>query len=100
MRFLLVEDDVPLAEALAEALIDQRYVVDVVHDGEAAWQQVKVLAYDLILLDVMLPNLDGVSLCQRLRFHGYGLPILMLTARDTTTDKVAGLDAGADDYVV
>ena len=100
MRFLLVEDDVPLAEALAEALIDQRYVVDVVNDGEAAWQQVKVLAYDLILLDMMLPKLDGVSLCQRLRFHGHGIPILMLTARDTTTDKVAGLDAGADDYVV
>lgn len=97
---LLVEDDVPLAEALAEALIDQRYVVDVVNDGEAAWQQVKALAYDLILLDMMLPKLDGVGLCQRLRSHGYGIPILMLTARDTTTDKVAGLDAGADDYVV
>lgn len=100
MRMLLVEDDVPLAEALAEALIDQRYVVDVVNDGEAAWQQVKALAYDLILLDMMLPKLDGVGLCQRLRSHGYGIPILMLTARDTTTDKVAGLDAGADDYVV
>jgi len=100
MRILLVEDDVPLAEALAEALIDQRYVVDVVNDGEAAWQQVKALAYDLILLDMMLPKLDGVGLCQRLRSHGYGIPILMLTARDTTTDKVAGLDAGADDYVV
>jgi len=100
MRMLLVEDDMPLAEALAEALIDQRYVVDVVNDGEAAWQQVKALAYDLILLDMMLPKLDGVGLCQRLRSHGYGIPILMLTARDTTTDKVTGLDAGADDYVV
>jgi len=100
MRMLLVEDDMPLGEALAEALIDQRYVVDVVNDGEAAWQQVKALAYDLILLDMMLPKLDGVGLCQRLRSHGYGIPILMLTARDTTTDKVTGLDAGADDYVV
>lgn len=97
---LLVEDDMPLAEALAEALIDQRYVVDVVNDGEAAWQQVKALAYDLILLDMMLPKLDGIGLCQRLRSHGYSIPILMLTARDTTTDKVSGLDAGADDYVV
>lgn len=100
MRILLVEDDVPLAEALAEAFIDQRYVIDVVNDGEAGWQQVKTLAYDLILLDIMLPKLDGVSLCQRLRSNGYGIPILMLTARDTTTDKVTGLDAGADDYVV
>lgn len=100
MRILLVEDDMSLAEALAEALIDQRYVVDVVNDGEAAWQQVNALAYDLIVLDMMLPKLDGVSLCQRLRFHGHGIPILMLTARNTTTDKVNGLDAGVDDYVV
>jgi DNA-binding response OmpR family regulator len=100
MRILLVEDNVRLAEALLEALTDQLYVVDAVKDGESAWDQVKAIAYDLILLDVMLPNLDGISLCQRLRHHGYHLPILMLTARDTSTDKVNGLDAGADDYVV
>lgn len=100
MRILLVEDDVRLAEALAEALTDQLYVVDVVKDGELAWNQVKAIAYDLMLLDIMLPKLDGVSLCQRLRTHGYHLPILMLTALDTSTDKVTGLDAGADDYVV
>ena len=100
MRLLLVEDDVPLAEAIAEALIDQLYVVDIVNDGEAAWQQIKTLAYDLILLDMMLPKLNGIGLCQRLRSNDCGIPILMLTARDTTTDKVAGLDAGADDYVV
>jgi DNA-binding response OmpR family regulator len=100
MRILLVEDNARLAEALLEALTDQLYVVDVVKDGEFAWDQVKANAYDLILLDVMLPKLDGISLCQRLRQHGYSLPILMLTARDTSTDKVNGLDAGADDYVV
>lgn len=100
MRILLVEDDVRLAEALAEALTDQLYVVDVVKDGELGWNQVKAIAYDLILLDVVLPKLDGVSLCQRLRSYGYSLPIMMLTARDTSTDKVNGLDAGADDYVV
>ncbi len=100
MRILLVEDNARLAEALLEALTDQLYVVDVVKDGEFAWDQVKANAYDLILLDVMLPRLDGISLCQRLRQHGYSLPILMLTARDTSTDKVNGLDAGADDYVV
>ena len=100
MRILLVEDDVSLAETLTEALTDQLYVVDAIADGEVAWKQTQVLDYDLIVLDVMLPGLDGVSFCQRLRSHGYQMPVLMLTARDTTTDKVAGLDAGADDYVV
>lgn len=100
MRILLVEDDFRLAETLAEALTDQRYVVDVVSDGESGWEQVKVLNYDLMLLDLMLPELDGVSLCQRLRSHGYNMPVLMLTACDTVTDKINSLDAGADDYVV
>lgn len=100
MRILLVEDDLLLAEALAEALGDQQYMVDVVGDGESAWSQVKMVEYDLIVLDVMLPKLDGISLCRRLRSFGYGQPILMLTARDTSMDKVGGLDAGADDYVV
>ncbi|NET32758.1 MAG: response regulator transcription factor [Cyanothece sp. SIO1E1] len=100
MRILLVEDDVRLAETLAEALTDQRYVVDVVHDGEAGWQQVKTLNYDLLLLDVMLPELDGISLCHRLRSHGFRLPILMLTACDTLNDEINGLDVGADDYIV
>lgn len=100
MRILLVEDDASLAEALAEAIADQRYVVDIVTDGEAAWDQIKTLDYDLVLLDVMLPKLDGISLCQRLRSNSYQMPILMVTARDTSTDKVIGLDAGADDYMV
>jgi DNA-binding response OmpR family regulator len=100
MRILLVEDDVRLAETLAEALTDQRYVVDIATDGEAGWHQVKVLNYDLLLLDVMLPELDGISLCHRLRSHGYNLPILILTACDTINDEINGLDVGADDYVV
>lgn len=100
MRILLVEDDISLAEALTEALTDQLYVVDLVKDGESAWNQVKASTYDLILLDVVIPKLDGMSLCQRLRSQGYTSPIMMLTARDTSTDKVNGLDAGADDYVV
>lgn len=100
MRILLIEDDVSLAETLAEALTDQRYVVDVVTDGEAGWNQTQMLDYDLLLLDVMLPELDGVSLCHRLRSHNYTMPVLMLTARDTVSDKITGLDAGADDYVV
>lgn len=100
MRILLVEDDTPLAEALAEALGDRSYIVDVVSDGEAAWSQIQLLDYDLILLDVMLPKLSGINLCQRLRLKGHNVPILIMTARDTSVDKVVGLDAGADDYVV
>jgi DNA-binding response OmpR family regulator len=98
MRILLVEDDVRLAETLAEALTDQRYVVDLAADGEAGWHQAKALNYDLLLLDVMLPELDGFSLCSRLRAHGFSLPILMLTACDTVNDEINGLDVGADDY--
>lgn len=100
MRILLVEDDTRLAETLAEALSDQRYVVDIAPDGETGWHQAKSLEYDLIVLDVMLPELDGISLCERLRAHDYDLPILMLTACDTVHNEVSGLDAGADDYVV
>lgn len=100
MRILLVEDDISLAEALVEAVTEQRYVVDSVADGEAGWQAVKTNEYDLILLDVMLPKLNGFELCHRLRSQGFTMPVLMLTARDTSSDKVTGLDAGADDYVI
>ncbi|HEY9649982.1 MAG TPA: response regulator transcription factor [Coleofasciculaceae cyanobacterium] len=100
MRILLVEDDVYLATALAEALTEHCYVVDVATDGEAGWHEVNANEYDLILLDVMLPKLDGLSLCQRLRSHRISVPILMLTALDTSNDKVTGLDTGADDYLI
>jgi DNA-binding response OmpR family regulator len=100
MRILLVEDDLRLAETLAEALTDQLYTVDMAIDGESALDYTKALEYDLLLLDVMLPEIDGISLCQQLRSCGYQIPILMLTARDTIGDKIAGLDAGADDYIV
>ncbi|MBE9166883.1 response regulator [Pleurocapsales cyanobacterium LEGE 06147] len=100
MRILLVDDDEPLMEALANNLIEQHYAVDIAIDGEAAWEYVSLFTYDLIVLDVMLPKLDGVSLCQRLRSEGYQMPILLLTARDRSIDKVRGLNAGADDYVV
>ncbi|HEY9692321.1 MAG TPA: response regulator transcription factor [Oculatellaceae cyanobacterium] len=99
MRILIVEDDRSLSEALAAALSDQLYVVDVLANAEDAWLQSQVFNYDLILLDVMLPNLDGISFCKQLRADGNTTPILMLTARDEITNKVAGLDAGADDYL-
>lgn len=100
MRILVVEDDIQLAEMLTEALTNRQYVVDTAENGEIAWDWVNTLEYDLIVLDLTLPKLDGVSLCQRLRQRNATLPILMLTARDTVADKIVGLDAGADDYVV
>ena len=100
MRILLVEDDIRLAETLAEALTDQHYVVDITMDGKAGWHQAKTLEYDLLILDVMLPEMDGITLCRQVRAHRQSLPILMLTACDTINDEVNGLDAGADDYIV
>src|ERR687885_1537940 len=100
MRILLVEDDEFLAEVVAEFLTDHLHTIDIVRDGETAWEQISSFEYDLILLDVMLPKLNGIQLCQRLRSHNQLVPILMVTARDTSMDKVIGLDAGADDYMV
>lgn len=100
MKILLVEDDSILAENLAEAIAAQLYVIDLVGDGQTAWEYIQSFNYDLILLDINLPKLDGVSLCRKLRQQGFDKPILMLTARDTSDDKVMGLDAGADDYLI
>ncbi len=100
MRILIVEDDDRIAKPLAEDLRHQNHVVDIANDGLSGWNYTQTVFYDLILLDVMLPRLDGISLCKRLRSAGSKSLILMLTARDTTGDKVVGLDAGADDYLV
>ena len=100
MRILLVEDDNRIAKPLAEDLRHQHHVVDLAKDGVEGWESAQMIAYDLILLDLMLPKLDGISLCKRLRAAKSQALILMLTARDTTNDKIIGLDAGADDYLV
>lgn len=100
MRILLVEDDDLLAQAMATTLTKQHYAVDIAADGEVAWELVSVCNYELILLDVVLPKLDGISLCRQLRQAGYQMLILLLTAKDSQTDKILGLDTGADDYVV
>jgi DNA-binding response OmpR family regulator len=100
MRILLVEDDLHLSASLSEALEAMRYTVDVATDGEMAWQQMTMLPYDLMLMDVTLPCIDGLTLCQRMRSRSINSPVLMLTARDTSQDKIAGLDAGADAYMV
>ena len=100
MRILIVEDDELTAKALMSVLSNQNYAVEIATDGQAGWELVQAFAYDLVMLDVILPKLDGISLCQQLRHSGYQIPILLLTGRDSSHEKVIGLDAGADDYVV
>ncbi|NJL23208.1 MAG: response regulator transcription factor [Leptolyngbyaceae cyanobacterium SM1_3_5] len=100
MRILLVEDDQSIVEVLTAVLVEQNYVVDVAIDGEAGWDLIESYPYDLVLLDVMLPKIDGISFCRRLRQRKSQVLVMLLTARDTTTDKLMGLDSGADDYVV
>lgn len=100
MRVLLIDDDTALTTLLSQQLAMQNYVVDCVTDGETGWAYASTFDYDLIVLDWMLPQLDGVQLCQRLRQQGYGVPILLLTSKGAQPDKIAGLKAGADDYVV
>lgn len=99
MRILLVEDQSGAAQFLAKGLREQSYAVDIALDGEAALYQTSINDYDLILLDVMLPRKNGIEVCQSLRAGGSTIPVLMLTARDAVSDRVQGLDAGADDYL-
>lgn len=99
MRILIVEDDELIAETLSTALTEQHYVVDVANNGRLGWDFASSLSYSLILLDVVLPELDGLSFCKQLRSQGDSTPILFMTAKDTRTSLVCGLDAGADDYV-
>jgi two-component system copper resistance phosphate regulon response regulator CusR len=99
MRLLVVEDEPVAATLLAKGLREHAYAVDVVGDGPAAIEQVEVNDYDLLILDVLLPGLDGLEVCSRLRADGITVPILMLTARGGPDQRVEGLDAGADDYL-
>ena len=99
MRILLVEDDVVIAASLGKGLREEAYAVDIATDGDAAIYQAAVNPYDAIVLDVMLPRRDGFAVCRELRRRGLTVPVLMLTARDAVGDRVAGLDAGADDYL-
>ncbi|MGB3534557.1 MAG: response regulator [Microcoleaceae cyanobacterium] len=100
MRFLVVEDDEAQAHIIKTALIEYGYVVDVACDGAEGWSYIEAFTYDLILLNVSLPTLDGISLCRRLRTEGYNIPVLLLTANSSSIGQVAGLAAGADDYIV
>jgi DNA-binding response OmpR family regulator len=100
MRVLIVEDRATLSSYLKRALEEQGYAVDLAQTGREALDWAEVVAYDLIVLDIMLPEVDGITVCRRLRRQGNQAAILMLTARDTVDDRVIGLDAGADDYLV
>jgi DNA-binding response OmpR family regulator len=99
MRILLVEDEPDAARMLAKGLREQTYAVDVEADGRNVVELVEVSDYDAVILDVMLPFVDGIELCQRLRASGSQVPVLMLTARDSIDARIAGLDSGADDYL-
>ncbi len=100
MRILVVEDEHKIAAFLQRGLVEEGYAVDLAYDGDEALDWYAIAPYDLIVLDVLLPKRSGIAVCRTLRQRGAHIPILMLTARDAIEDRVAGLDAGADDYLV
>jgi two-component system, OmpR family, response regulator len=100
VRILLVEDEIKMARAIRRGLEQEGYAVDAVGDGEEALFQATEFDYDAIVLDLMLPGVDGLSVCRSLRSAGRWAPVLVLTARDAVEDRIRGLDAGADDYLV
>ncbi|MCB8960314.1 MAG: response regulator transcription factor [Ardenticatenales bacterium] len=100
MRVLIVEDEPRMAALIKQGLEEEAYAVDIVDNGAEVFLWVDAATYDVILLDIMLPGLNGLEVCRQLRERGHQMPVLMLTARDTLTDKVKGLDSGADDYLV
>lgn len=99
MRVLLVEDEAKMASFIERGLKEEGYAVDVAEDGEKGWEYTTTHDYDLVILDLMLPKLNGIELCGKIRSKGYKMPVLMLTARDSVDDKIKGLDQGADDYL-
>ncbi len=99
MRVLIVEDEIRLAEALGQIMTEQKYSVDMVHDGEAGFDYALDGMYDVIILDVMIPKMSGFEVVKSLRAKKNMTPVLLLTAKDEITDKVLGLDCGADDYM-
>ena len=100
MRILVVDDDRRLCAVIKRGLLEEAYAVDLAYDGEEGAYLAEVNPYDLIILDIMLPNKDGIQVCHELRAKKINIPILMLTARDTVEDRVKGLDTGADDYLI
>lgn len=99
MRILIVEDEVRLAEALGQIMTEQKYMTDIVHDGAVGLDYALGNEYDVIVLDVMLPHKNGFDIVREMRAAKNATPVILLTARDETTDKIKGLDSGADDYM-
>jgi two-component system, OmpR family, copper resistance phosphate regulon response regulator CusR len=99
MRILVVEDDKKVAAFVRKGLVEEQYVVDVCHDGAEGLSFALGAEYDAIILDLLLPKRDGITVCKTLRERGVATPIIMLTAKDATEDKIHGLDVGADDYL-
>ena len=99
MKLLIAEDEIDLAEALAAFLERNKYTVDVVHDGEEAYYSASAGAYDAIILDIMMPKKDGIRVLKELRTEGNTTPVMMLTAKGETSDRIVGFDTGADDYL-
>src|ERR1041385_7591403 len=99
MRILLVEDEPRMANVIAKGLREQSFAVNIANDGAAGLYQASINDYDLIILDVLLPQRDGYDVCRELRARGDSIPVLMLTARATVDDRITGFDAGADDYL-
>ena len=99
MKILIVEDEVRLADTLGQIMIEQKYSVDIVHDGKSGLDYASDGQYDVIVLDVMLPKMNGFDVVKQLRSQKNHTPVIMLTARDETLDKITGLDCGADDYM-
>ena len=100
MHVLVVEDERKIAEFISRGLMEEGYAVDVAYAGDEAIEWIRTTPFDLVVLDVLLPVMDGISVCRKVRQEGIRTPILMLTARDTVEDRVLGLDSGADDYLV
>ena len=99
MKILIVEDDEKVANFISKGLREEQYAVDVSYDGEDGCHWALENDYDLILLDIMVPKKDGLTICKEIRAAGIATPVLMLTAKDTLKDKIIGLDTGADDYL-
>jgi len=99
MQILIVEDDKKIANILRKGLLEENYSADIARDGEEALEKIYINTYDFIILDLMIPKIDGLTVCKKIRSENTAIPILVLTAKDAVSDKITSLDAGADDYV-
>jgi DNA-binding response OmpR family regulator len=100
MQILIIEDEEKIANLLRRGLREECYAVDIAYDGEEALYKFDINEYDLVILDLMIPKVDGLTVCRKIRISNTNIPILILTAKDSIEDKIKGLDWGADDYMI